>query len=328
MKFVQAILRLPLVAHAVKAVQRFLERFGIQFAAAITYFSVLSIVPILMVAFAALGLTITLFLPTFNEAVRAWLATTLQVDGAGELGDQAVAIVDQAFHSWQTVGLIGLGGAAWAGAKWVMHLQIGVRAQLRPTFDVTQPQGGFLRQLGRELAVLFGLFLLVVVTMLASGLTTWLKGGAVRLVALLGLPAPVVTSFVLSIILTASGGFALFWFLFTVMPEQRVPRRVRAQGAAIGATGLVALEYGAGILLGLFADNVAVTVFGSVIVLMLFLNLFASLILLVAAWIATHPVYVAAGVAVSPDAASTCDESAESAPDASQPGNLKRLREE
>lgn len=293
MKLVEAALALPVVAHLVKAVRRYLERFGVQFAAAITYFSVLSIVPILMVAFAALGLTFTLFLPTFTDVVRAWVVATLDVDADSLLGDQVVAIVDQAFNSWQTVGLIGLGAAAWAGAKWVMHLQIGVRAQLRPTFDVAQKPAGFVRQVGRQLGILFGLFLLVALTVVASGLSTWLQGVTERLVVMVGLPAPAITSFVLSVLVTTSGGFGLFWFLFTVMPEQRVPRRVRAQGAAIGSAGLVALEYGAGILLGFFADSMAVTVFGSVIVLMLFLNLFASLVLIVAAWIATHPAYEA-----------------------------------
>ncbi len=293
-RLVEAVLALPVVSHAVSAVQRFLERFGIQFAAAITYFSVLSIVPILMVAFAAVGLTLTLFLPAVTDLVRSWLTSTLQLDADSVLGDQVVAIIDQAFHSWQTVGLIGLGAAAWAGAKWVMHLQIGIRAQLRPTFDVAQDKASFLGQLGRELALLFGLFLLVVLTLLSSALATRLQSAAVRLTELMGLPAPALTSVALSLLVTASGGFALFWFLFTTMPEQAVPKNVRIQGASIGAVGLLGLEYGAGILLGVFADNLAVTVFGTVIVLMLFLNLFASLVLIVAAWIATHRDYVAA----------------------------------
>ena len=59
-------------------------------------------------------------------------------------------------------------------------------------------------------------------------------------------------------------------------------------GLFAGVLGL-ALSYAATFLLGSFADSAAVAVFGSVIVLMLFLNLFASLVLVVAAWIATHP---------------------------------------
>ena len=311
MKVVEAVLAWPFVAHGVRAAQRFLGRFGIQFAAAITYFSVLSMVPILMVAFAALGLTATILRPNLADLVRAWLVANLDVDAGGVLGDQVATIIDQAFHSWQAVGLVGLVGAAWAGAKWVMHLQVGVRVQLRPAFevqpdeadlDVGQGAVGFLRQMARELGILFGLFLLVLLTMLASSMATSLRSFVGRLLAVAGVPVPEVGSALASLVVTAGGGFALFWFLFTVMPEERVPVRVRAQGAAIGSLGLVALEYAATFLLGSFAVSAAVAVFGSVIVLMLFLNLFASLVLVVAAWIATHPGHVAAHAPVPTDA--------------------------
>ncbi len=311
MKVVEAVLAWPFVAHGVRAAQRFLGRFGIQFAAAITYFSVLSMVPILMVAFAALGLTATILRPNLADLVRAWLVANLDVDAGGVLGDQVATIIDQAFHSWQAVGLVGLVGAAWAGAKWVMHLQVGVRVQLRPAFevqpdeadlDVGQGAVGFLRQMARELGILFGLFLLVLLTMLASSTVTSLRSLVGRLLAVVGVPVPELGSALASLVVTAGGGFALFWFLFTVMPEQRVPVPVRAQGAAIGSIGLAALEYAATFLLGSFADSAAVAVFGSVIVLMLFLNLFASLVLVVAAWIATHPGHVAAHAPVPTDA--------------------------
>ena len=298
MKLVEAAMEWPFVHHASLAAQRFFGRFGVQFSAAITYFSVLSMVPILMVAFAALGLTATLLRPDFAEGVQGWLATNLDIEGGGVLGDQIVAIIDQAFHSWQAVGLVGLAGAAWAGAKWVMHLQIGVRMQLRPTFeaqpevdvvDVRHETLGFLWRLGRELGILFGLFLLVALTFVASSLVTVLRRFTAGVLSWIGVPAPEVGTIVVSLLVTVGGAFALFWFLFTVMPENRPPIIVRVQGASIGAIGLAAMDYAAGFLLGGFADGPAVAVFGSVIVLMLFLNMFAGLVLVVAAWIATHP---------------------------------------
>ena len=41
----------PWVAHLLRAVERFNNRLGTQFAAAITYFSVLALVPIMLFAF-------------------------------------------------------------------------------------------------------------------------------------------------------------------------------------------------------------------------------------------------------------------------------------
>ena len=43
----------PMVAHLLRATERFNDRLGNQFGAAITYFSFLSLIPIMMVAFAA-----------------------------------------------------------------------------------------------------------------------------------------------------------------------------------------------------------------------------------------------------------------------------------
>ena len=50
---------------------------------------------------------------------------------------------------------------------------------------------------------------------------------------------------------------------------------------------MAALQYLAGFLIGLFANNLAARFFGPIIVLMLFFNFFATLILFIAAWIAT-----------------------------------------
>lgn len=47
--------RQPMIAHLIRAAERFNDRMGNQFGAAITYFSFLSMIPILMVSFAAAG---------------------------------------------------------------------------------------------------------------------------------------------------------------------------------------------------------------------------------------------------------------------------------
>ena len=47
--------RQPIIAHMLRAAERFNDRMGNQFGAAITYFSFLSMIPILMVSFAAAG---------------------------------------------------------------------------------------------------------------------------------------------------------------------------------------------------------------------------------------------------------------------------------
>jgi membrane protein len=55
----------------------------------------------------------------------------------------------------------------------------------------------------------------------------------------------------------------------------------------LGSIALVALQFVAGYLISAFQGNAAAVIFGPVIVLMLFFNVFAQLVLFVAAWIAT-----------------------------------------
>ena len=52
---IQLIQQRPMIAHLLRAAERFNDRLGNQFGAAITYFSFLSMIPILMLSFAAAG---------------------------------------------------------------------------------------------------------------------------------------------------------------------------------------------------------------------------------------------------------------------------------
>ena len=76
-------------------------------------------------------------------------------------------------------------------------------------------------------------------------------------------------------------------YLYTVLPETREPWHVVRRGALLGSIALVALQYLASFLISAFKGNPAAAIFGPVIVLMLFFNIFAQLILFIAAWIAT-----------------------------------------
>ncbi len=72
-----------------------------------------------------------------------------------------------------------------------------------------------------------------------------------------------------------------------MLPEDREPWPVVRRGALIGAVGLAVLQYLTSLLYRHLPATRPPRLFGPVIVLMLFFNLFAQLILFVAAWIAT-----------------------------------------
>ncbi len=101
----QKIQRRPVIAHLIRAAERFNDRMGNQFGAAITYFSFLSMIPILMVSFAAAGFILashpTLLQDIFNKILNnvsdPTLAATLK------------STINTAVQQRTTVGLVGLG---------------------------------------------------------------------------------------------------------------------------------------------------------------------------------------------------------------------------
>ena len=90
-----------------------------------------------------------------------------------------------------------------------------------------------------------------------------------------------------SVLVSIGAGWLIFMYLYTVLPESREPWSVVRQGALLGSIALVALQFVASYLISAFQGNLAAVIFGPVIVLMLFFNIFAQLVLFVAAWIAT-----------------------------------------
>ena len=120
----ERIQQFPMVAHLIRATERFNDRMGNQFGAAITYFSFLSMIPILMVSFAAAGFVLashpTLLQDIFNKILNnvsdPTLATTLK------------STINTAVQQRTTVGIVGLLIALYSGVNWMGNLREAIRA--------------------------------------------------------------------------------------------------------------------------------------------------------------------------------------------------------
>ena len=276
----------PSIAHLLRAVERFNNRLGDQFGAAITYFSILAVVPVLLFAFAVLGFVLTVLRPDLiNNVVDAFAGAigTIDLSTRQRLVDQ----VSQTLANWRGVGIVALLVAIYSGAGWMDSLKRAVRAQWRRDFDVAENRGNIIKWTLVNLVTLIGLIVLIVVTFALASISTALADDLLHLVGLdqIGWLSPVLR--IVPIIFSIGAGWLLFMYLFTVLPEDRQPWPVVRRGALMGAIGLAVLQYSTGLLFSLFQQSRAASIFGPVIVLMLFFNLFAQLILFVAAWIAT-----------------------------------------
>ena len=282
-EWVKALLERPWVAHLLRALERFNARLGKQFAAAMAYFSLLAVVPIVMFAFAVTGFVLELR-PDLLQMVKDEVGKALSGDEATQGISQTI---DNALSGWRSIGVTSLLLALYTGSNWVGNLKSAIRAQWRPNFDMAEDKRNIVVETLVNAGLLVVLLFLVALTFaLASAgtaLNTWLIG-------LLGLQDVTWVALVFRagpILLSIISGWLLFSFIFWVFPQVPVPARSRAIGALVGAVGLAVLQYGAGLLAGAFSGNAAAKVFGPVVVVMLVINLFGTLTLMVAAWIAT-----------------------------------------
>ena len=276
----------PWIAHIMRAVERYISRLGSQFAAATTYFWVLALVPILMVAFSITGFVLTVVYPDLLDNVADVVTEALgSTDTATR--DKILDLVNTALSQYWTIGIVGLVTGLYAGAKSMGHLKNAVRTQWRPGFDLRPQKINIVVLWLGNLLLLLGLLLGLAVTFGLSSLSTSLADTVVDFLGLGDQAWTVPLLRITSVAFSIGAGWLIFMYLYTVLPETREPWSVVRRGALLGSIALVALQYLASFLIRAFQGNPAAAIFGPVIVLMLFFNIFAQLILFIAAWIAT-----------------------------------------
>jgi len=283
---VKALKQVPAVAHVLRMNTRYATRLGNQFAGAITYFSLLAMVPILMFAFSACGFTLTVLRPDVLERVQEAIMFQLQ-DAPEDLKAQLTGLISGLLRNWASVGLVGLFSSMYSSAGWAGNLKSAVRAQTRPLFDMKERKRFILLEVLLNFAILLGLLAILAVTFTLAVMATSLTGTIVHWLALDEIPGINLLLRIVGPILSGIAGWAMFVYLYNVLPEVKFSFRIIARGALLGSAGLFVLQYLTGFLMGKFAGNPAAALFGPVIALMLFFNLFARLNLYVAAWIAT-----------------------------------------
>ncbi|MEL4359370.1 MULTISPECIES: YhjD/YihY/BrkB family envelope integrity protein [unclassified Luteococcus] len=271
-------------AHLIRANDRFQNRMGNQLAGGITYFSVLTLVPALMFAFSFLGWILTV-------VRRSWLdqlsQRAIQEVGAVAGGPQAIHLIMQALNNWRTVLLLGIASAAYSGSGWMGNLRGAVRAQWRPEFDMSPPGRNWLAE--RFVNLLY--FLALIGALAVSFTIVTLAGNfADQVLVWLDIEQSAGISRTLkfgAMLLTVGLSSLLFWFLFHVLPQYQAPLKDLLKGSFGAGVAMTMLLYGTTQLISWFSRSLSTVVFGNIIIVMLFFNAFARLILFAAAWIAT-----------------------------------------
>jgi membrane protein len=264
--------------HLVRAEQRYVERHGDHYAAGITYFSILALVPLTMVAFAAVTLVLAAN-PHLLAELRDHIGATLPA----ELDETLNRIIDQAITAATTVGVIGLLIALYTGLHWMSNL----RAALSEQWGQPPRPPPFLRRLRVDLATLIGLGLAMAVSF---GVTAAASGFAEQILGLLGLAGLAWAGWALrglGLLLTLVADWLVFVWVFARLPREPVTWRNAANAAIGAAVGLEVIKQGMVFYLAKVTQTPTGAAFGPILGLVLFMYTVSRFLIYMAAWAAT-----------------------------------------
>ena len=266
--------------HLVRAGTRFTEHHGTHYAAAITYFSILSLVPLLMIAF-AVAAYVLFFNPSYLDQIRASISETLPPN----LVEVVNPIIDQAIGSRTAVGIVGLLGALYSGIGWMSNL----REALSEQWAQAPEPPALPKRLFFDLTALLGLGIALVGSFAITGVA---GGFAETLLNLIGLGDQTWALFllkVLGIVLGLGANFLVFLWVIARLPRQHTPIRSAVKAAVLGAIGFEILKQVMTYYLSSVTSSPSGAAFGPILGLLVFVNFASQFVLFVTAWAATAP---------------------------------------
>ncbi len=278
----------PGVKHLIAAITRYGDRLGSQFAGAMTYFSFLSLVPILMVGFSVGGIVLRNN-PELLNTLRDQVADLLP----SGIAEPILALIDSVVANPLGVGIVGLLIALYSGIGWMGNLRKAIRALWGRKFETGKATADSL-VIGtiKDLGALAGLAVAVTVSLGLSAIGAQFAGTILGWLGLSDQPWLVPALTVVPILIAMAADVLIFMWVYTILPpkSQRSSTKARLRGSVVAAIGFEILKYALTTILPAFTSTSRTAIiFGPIIGLLFFFNLVAQLVLFVAAWVATAP---------------------------------------
>ncbi len=264
--------------HLVRAGARYTERHGDHYAAAITFFSVLSLVPLLMIGFAVAG-----YVLFFNPALLGELQAAITENVPPGLNETIDGVVEEAIGQRGAVGLLGLLAALYSGIGWMSNL----REALSEQWAQVPATPALPKRLLFDVLSLFGLGLALVGSFAITGLVA---GFAEDVLGFVGLGEQGWALFLLGVfgfLLGIVANWLIFLWVIARLPRERATLRSAAKAALLGAVGFEILKIIMTYYLTSVTSSPSGAVFGSFLGLLVFVFFASRFVLFVTAWAAT-----------------------------------------
>ena len=277
-KFEQLRAKYAWLDHLVRAGTRYTERHGDHYAAAVTFFSVLSLVPLMMIAFAVAG-----YVLFFNPALLQELRDGIVENVPPGLAETITGVIDQAIAQRGAVGLIGLLAALYSGIGWMSNL----REALSEQWAQVPETPAMLKRILFDLLALAGLGVALVASFAITGIASAFTAAVLDFVGL-GDDAWAQTLLrVLGALLGLTANWLIFLWVIARLPRKHATFRSAAMAALIGAIGFEILKRIMTFYLASVTGSPSGAVFGSVLGLMIFVYFVSRFVLFITAWAAT-----------------------------------------
>lgn len=271
----------PWFDHVMRMQDRYANFGGNQYAAGITYFSVLSLFPLLMLV---LGISAMVLASRPEMLTDLQNSITESVDGT--MGETINEIMDTAIE--QRGAILSIGGltALWSGLGWMHNLRYGMSKMWR--YPVAG--GNFVVTKLKDLVGLIGLLLALVV---AFGVTAvGASGLTMRFLEMLSLdeiPGITIIARLVAIAVGLVANFLVFLWMQKYLPRGEVPMKAAVKASIIGAVAFEIFKQIGSIFFSNALDNPAGATFGPIIGIMVLFYFIWRIVLYCAAWAATTP---------------------------------------
>ena len=258
---------------------------GNHLAGAITYFSFLSLFPLIAIAFAVLSYVVR-FYPEARMQVQDFLTQNLPgLVGPGE-NQLNVDQIANAGAARVSAGVAGIAGLLYSGLGWLDAL----RESLRQMWAVEPGGGNFVVKKIKDVFVLILLGGAVLATTALSSIASQLSG---QLLEALGLSTGTFAQLLLKVIAVALAVLAntiILTIIFARLPGHRLPWKNMLTGALLSAVGIEILKQFATIIIGNTTKNPVYGTFAVIIALLVWFNFMARVVMYGAAWAVVGPV--------------------------------------
>ena len=160
---VDRLLKIGWIAHIQRAIQRYNGRFGYQFGAGLAYFSVLAIIPVVLVAFSILGFFLTELQPQLIDTVSE-LAVAQFRNVDPETIDQIKNYIVDILQNYASISIVALVTGLYTSAAWMGHLRNAIDALWRIDFDAQRETTFYPVKVALNLVRMAGLLVAIGVT--------------------------------------------------------------------------------------------------------------------------------------------------------------------